>query len=174
MAIFAANIARFCHFGDNRDARYRSRNARIGRFLRERFQLRILVSLSGGPSRNRTGVQGFAVLCVTTPPSGRGAQMLRFCHGVNRASRFSHADRHGETSIAFAATRRVGARFSRPAPHERVHNPERWRHSGLLWSACFRLAGLAVSSRSGLAVAKGCVAFQSQYQRQVHWLHLLC
>src|SRR5438270_12273318 len=27
---------------------------------------------SGGPSRNRTGVQGFAVLCVTTPPSGRG------------------------------------------------------------------------------------------------------
>ena len=128
----------------------------------------------GGHARNRTGIEGFAVLCVTTPPSGRGAQMLRFCHGVNRASRFSHADRHGETSIAFAATRRVGARFSRPAPHERVHNPERWRHSGLLWSACFRLAGLAVSSRSGLAVAKGCVAFQSQYQRQVHWLHLLC
>ena len=27
---------------------------------------------NGGPSRNRTGVQGFAVLCVTTPPSGRG------------------------------------------------------------------------------------------------------
>jgi hypothetical protein len=26
----------------------------------------------GGPSRNRTGVQGFAVLCVTTPPSGPG------------------------------------------------------------------------------------------------------
>src|SRR6476646_5505579 len=26
----------------------------------------------GGPSRNRTGVQGFAVLCVTTPPSGLG------------------------------------------------------------------------------------------------------
>jgi hypothetical protein len=25
---------------------------------------------AGGPSRNRTGVQGFAVLCVTTPPSG--------------------------------------------------------------------------------------------------------
>src|SRR5215217_2937909 len=25
---------------------------------------------NGGPSRNRTGVQGFAVLCVTTPPSG--------------------------------------------------------------------------------------------------------
>src|SRR5690606_27273836 len=25
---------------------------------------------SGGPSRKRTGVQGFAVLCVTTPPSG--------------------------------------------------------------------------------------------------------
>ena len=28
----------------------------------------------GGPSRNRTGVQGFAVLCVTTPPSGRGSE----------------------------------------------------------------------------------------------------
>ncbi len=27
-------------------------------------------NLLGGPSRNRTGVQGFAVLCVTTPPSG--------------------------------------------------------------------------------------------------------
>ena len=26
----------------------------------------------GGPSRNRTGVRGFAVLCVTTPPSGPG------------------------------------------------------------------------------------------------------
>src|SRR5690606_25979810 len=25
---------------------------------------------SGGPSRNRTGEQGFAVLCVTAPPSG--------------------------------------------------------------------------------------------------------
>jgi hypothetical protein len=30
------------------------------------------LSVSGGPSRNRTGVQGFAVLCVTTPPSGLG------------------------------------------------------------------------------------------------------
>src|SRR6185369_1767321 len=29
---------------------------------------------SGGPSRNRTGVQGFAVLCVTTPPSGLAGQ----------------------------------------------------------------------------------------------------
>src|SRR5690242_14735720 len=28
----------------------------------------------GGPSRNRTGVQGFAVLCVTTPPSGPDAR----------------------------------------------------------------------------------------------------
>src|SRR5690349_17769706 len=28
------------------------------------------VNVRGGPSRNRTGVQGFAVLCVTTPPSG--------------------------------------------------------------------------------------------------------
>ena len=32
----------------------------------------LIYVMSGGPSRNRTGVQGFAVLCVTTPPSGRG------------------------------------------------------------------------------------------------------
>ena len=32
-------------------------------------------NVGGGPSRNRTGVQGFAVLCVTTPPSGRGLAM---------------------------------------------------------------------------------------------------
>jgi hypothetical protein len=31
----------------------------------------------GGPSRNRTGVQGFAVLCVTTPPSGRAIRSTR-------------------------------------------------------------------------------------------------
>ena len=31
------------------------------------------LGVGGGPSRNRTGVQGFAVLCVTTPPSGPGA-----------------------------------------------------------------------------------------------------
>src|SRR4029078_7009806 len=33
-------------------------------------------TVGGGPSRNRTGVQGFAVLCVTTPPSGRGEAAL--------------------------------------------------------------------------------------------------
>lgn len=41
----------------------------------------------GGPTGNRTRVQGFAVLCVTTPPSGLDAlgvaQMLRFCVAVN-------------------------------------------------------------------------------------------
>ena len=30
-----------------------------------------LVRNFGGLARNRTGVQGFAVLCVTTPPRGR-------------------------------------------------------------------------------------------------------
>jgi hypothetical protein len=43
---------------------------------------------SGGPTGNRTRVRGFAVLYVTTPPSGldalRTAQMLRFCRAVNR------------------------------------------------------------------------------------------
>ena len=28
------------------------------------------VIMLGGPTENRTRVQGFAVLCVTTPPSG--------------------------------------------------------------------------------------------------------
>ena len=30
---------------------------------------------SGGLAENRTRVQGFAVLCVTTPPPGRGPQL---------------------------------------------------------------------------------------------------
>ena len=42
--------------------------ARAGRFLNIMKSLR---DLSGGLARNRTGVQGFAVLCVTTPPRGR-------------------------------------------------------------------------------------------------------
>ncbi len=31
---------------------------------------------SGGHARNRTGVQGFAVLCVTTPPRGHPGAAL--------------------------------------------------------------------------------------------------
>ncbi len=31
---------------------------------------------NGGPSRNRTGVNGFAVRCVTTPPSGLDARRI--------------------------------------------------------------------------------------------------
>ncbi len=38
----------------------------------------------GGPSRNRTGVQGFAVLCVTTPPSGLEYGMLVRCGVAGR------------------------------------------------------------------------------------------
>ena len=47
----------------------------FGRLLSEDGQLLgpKMMNVSGGPSRNRTGVQGFAVLCVTTPPSGREA-----------------------------------------------------------------------------------------------------
>ena len=48
-----------------------------GRRPRERrdnvspYKLLILFrTFDGGPSRNRTGVHGFAVRCVTTPPSG--------------------------------------------------------------------------------------------------------
>ena len=36
--------------------------------------MRLSARKCGGPSRNRTGVQGFAVLCVTTPPSGLAGQ----------------------------------------------------------------------------------------------------
>ncbi len=42
-------------------------------FNRHVVRTAINMMLRGGPSRNRTGVQGFAVLCVTTPPSGLGA-----------------------------------------------------------------------------------------------------
>ncbi len=38
---------------------------------------------SGGPSRNRTGVRGFAVLYVTTPPSG----LVRGGHWAKRTVR---------------------------------------------------------------------------------------
>lgn len=44
----------------------------------------------GGPSRNRTGVDGFANRCVTTPPSGltmedrvEGRELLTFASNVN-------------------------------------------------------------------------------------------
>ena len=46
---------------------------------------------SGGPTRNRTGVRGFAIRCVTTPPSGRreGAN----CFALPRKSTQSCAPR---------------------------------------------------------------------------------
>ncbi len=37
---------------------------------RDKRLRRGLLNKDGGPSRNRTGVYGFAVRCVTTPPSG--------------------------------------------------------------------------------------------------------
>lgn len=39
---------------------------------KNQWNFKALPEIFGGPSRNRTGVQGFAVLCVTTPPSGLG------------------------------------------------------------------------------------------------------
>ena len=48
----------------------------------------VLRKLGGGPSRNRTGVYGFAVRCVTTPPSGlapnAAAAVSRAGPGVGR------------------------------------------------------------------------------------------
>lgn len=37
------------------------------------FRSPMISNVCGGPSRNRTGVNGFAVRCVTTPPSGPDA-----------------------------------------------------------------------------------------------------
>jgi hypothetical protein len=58
------------HDGSERRGRWRAAIARLGNQC-DAAALRQRCSRSGGPSRNRTGVQGFAVLCVTTPPSGR-------------------------------------------------------------------------------------------------------
>jgi hypothetical protein len=53
--------------------RIRVRNPREIRHSQTELSWRLNdLSVGGGPSRNRTGVQGFAVLCVTTPPSGLG------------------------------------------------------------------------------------------------------
>src|SRR5882757_5442715 len=38
----------------------------------------------GGHARNRTGVQGFAVLCVTTPPRGRSKCVRQKTHTPER------------------------------------------------------------------------------------------
>ena len=56
----------------------------------------------GGPSRNRTGVQGFAVLCVTTPPSGRSGAC---------------ADFFTRRSTSHACTGGAGLAFLRAAVH---------------------------------------------------------
>ena len=50
------------------------------------------LDVGGGPSRNRTGVQGFAVLCVTTPPSGR-AEPGRWSGGLNLSTASPAPDR---------------------------------------------------------------------------------
>ena len=39
---------------------------------------------NGGLARNRTGVQGFAVLCVATPPRGRRADISALCQKLSR------------------------------------------------------------------------------------------
>src|SRR6185369_12427397 len=53
----------------------RNRRGTAQLFYKQHERLKSL-NVGGGPSRNRTGVQGFAVLCVTTPPSGQGAGPL--------------------------------------------------------------------------------------------------
>jgi hypothetical protein len=63
--------------------------------LEEKQRLKSVI-VGGGPSRNRTGVQGFAVLCVTTPPSGR------------RSGAFRQLEVHGQVG----SSRLVGRGFS--------------------------------------------------------------
>ena len=54
----------------------------------------------GGPTGNRTRVQGFAVLCVTTPPSGPDESEAARCGGAEPLSTVAAAIRadHGASS----------------------------------------------------------------------------
>ena len=68
---------------------------------------------SGGLARNRTGVQGFAVLCVTTPPrglarAGEGARSLG--QGDGPVSNGSGPGRQGGRRVKLPASlRQFGA-----------------------------------------------------------------
>ena len=70
--------------------------------------------VSGGPSRNRTGVQGFAVLCVTTPPSGRGVAMSPTSRPGSSIDRLSNSTdggwRGGKLPVRAALRRRLRLR----------------------------------------------------------------
>ena len=62
--------------------------------------------MRGGPSRNRTGVQGFAVLCVTTPPSGLAGQAFG---GTPRRLSTEPFDEWGHPLLGAAVGPRYGA-----------------------------------------------------------------
>jgi hypothetical protein len=94
---------------------------RTAPFFRHKIQRLKSQNVGGGPSRNRTGVQGFAVLCVTTPPSGRksleaplwrasplGQARADDLHGPTGHSRFSA---QASQPLVFRSTM-VGARYS--------------------------------------------------------------
>jgi hypothetical protein len=51
--------------------------AQLRHFRAQAAGARLIQKVVGGPSRNRTGVHGFAVRYVTTPPSGRRAEEAR-------------------------------------------------------------------------------------------------
>ena len=57
--------------------------ADLGAFCGAKYVLLDSANMVGGPTENRTRVQGFAVLCVTTPPSGLivavEARSSRYC-----------------------------------------------------------------------------------------------
>lgn len=81
---------------------------------------RRMLGKSGGLARNRTGVQGFAVLCVTTPPRGlpRDAAISEipkaaYNHMPASAATANRADREPATQSPAAGRKRVAQPRSR-------------------------------------------------------------
>ena len=60
----------------------------------------------GGEYRNRTGVHGFAIRCVTTPPRRLALDsMEKFGLGVNIKVRISQSSSHFHVSFSFCSIR---------------------------------------------------------------------
>ena len=83
---------------------------------------------SGGLARNRTGVQGFAVLCVTTPPRGLAAagvlRLALLTEGIGATSgRPANSDRDQRLLKAAAGSRLPRELF----PQELIETPRRTR-----------------------------------------------
>ncbi len=143
----------------------------------------------GGHGRNRTGVQGFAVLCVTTPPRGPGLPVGQTA-GAQSLYRRKVAATTYPPGLPFARPCRTKAAHfpssledrddrlcrraphdgGRPGPHRRRHRPARhFRHAGSPARA-LRAAGLrrARLSRYRLAARRRAPPAQADGARQTH------